>query len=119
MQHLILFSQDFLKKEYSEENVEFWKVCEDYRNIIDSNFVSLASLQENLSLRFPTRSDTNRAVQPQKMARGLKFRKYKDCTIYEVHALISCAVTAQLIYAFVFAYTKLKFLHDVFFPYCI
>ena len=23
---------------------------------------------------FPTRSDTNRAVQPQKMARGLKFR---------------------------------------------
>ena len=74
MQHLILFPQDFLKKEFSEENVEFWKVCEDYRNIIDSNFVSLASLQENLSLRFPTRSDTNRAVQPQKMDRGLKFR---------------------------------------------
>ena len=23
---------------------------------------------------FPTRSDTNRAVQPQKMARGMKFR---------------------------------------------
>ena len=23
---------------------------------------------------FPTKSDTNRAVQPQKMARGLKFR---------------------------------------------
>ena len=23
---------------------------------------------------FPTRSDTNRAAQPQKMARGLKFR---------------------------------------------
>ena len=32
---------------------------------------------EGLELRswgFPTRSDTNRAVQPQKMARGLKFR---------------------------------------------
>ena len=27
----------------------------------------------NLSSRFPTRSDTNRAVQPQKMARGLKY----------------------------------------------
>ena len=30
---------------------------------------------------FPTRSNTNRAVQPQKMARGLKFR------IYEVEGL--------------------------------
>ena len=30
-------------------------------------------LRENLSLGFPTRSDTNQAVQPQKIARGLKF----------------------------------------------
>ena len=30
---------------------------------------------------FPTRSDTNQAVQPHKMARGLKFR------IYEVEGL--------------------------------
>ena len=30
--------------------------------------------RENLSSRFPTRSDTNRAVQPQNMARGLPFR---------------------------------------------
>ena len=29
--------------------------------------------QENLSFGFPTRSDTNWAVQPQKMTRGLKF----------------------------------------------
>ena len=28
---------------------------------------------ENWSSGFPTRSDTNRAVQPRKMARGLKF----------------------------------------------
>ena len=33
-----------------------------------------ASLWENRSLGFPTRSDTNQAVQLQKMARGLKFR---------------------------------------------
>ena len=32
-----------------------------------------ASLWENRSSGFPTRSDTNRAVQSQKMARGLKF----------------------------------------------
>ena len=33
---------------------------------------------------FPTRSDTNRAVDPQLMARGLKFWSYgeRDCTIY-------------------------------------
>ena len=31
-------------------------------------------LQENLFWGFWTRSDTNRAIQPQKMARGLKFR---------------------------------------------
>ena len=36
---------------------------------------------ENRSSGFPTRSDTNRAVQPQKMARGLKF------CIYEVEEL--------------------------------
>ena len=30
--------------------------------------------EKNRSSGFPTRSDTNRAVQPQKMARGLKFR---------------------------------------------
>ena len=30
--------------------------------------------EKNRSSGFPTKSDTNRAVQPQKMARGLKFR---------------------------------------------
>ena len=30
---------------------------------------------------FPTRSDTNRAVQSQKTARGLKFTKKRDCAI--------------------------------------
>ena len=32
-----------------------------------------ATLCEDLSSGFPTRSNTNLAVQPQKMARGLKF----------------------------------------------
>ena len=37
-----------------------------------------------------------------------------DCTIYvaKTKALISCAVTAQLICAFVFAYTKSRFSHE-------
>ena len=38
-----------------------------------SNFLIWAPLWENRSSGFPTRSDTNQAVQPQKMARGLKF----------------------------------------------
>ena len=37
-----------------------------------------------MSSRFPTRSDTNRAVQPQKMARSLKLLKKLDCTVYVV-----------------------------------
>ena len=66
-------------------------------------------------------SDTNPAVQPQKMARGLEFlipvyicSMYTYCTIYvaQTKALISCAVTVQLICAFVFAYAKRWFSHD-------
>ena len=65
---------------------------------------------------FPTRSDRNRAVQPQKMARGLKFqiRKKRDCTIHvaKTKALISSVFIAQLICSFVFAYAKSRFSHD-------
>ena len=42
-------------------------------------------LKENLSSEFPNRSDINWAVQPKKMARGLKYfeyQEYTDCTIY-------------------------------------
>ena len=71
---------------------------------------------ENLSLVFPTRSDTNWAVQPQKMARGLKFRIQKFEGLYHLcrkkKALISCVVTAQLICVFVFAYAKSRLSHD-------
>ena len=65
---------------------------------------------------FPTRSDTNRAVQPQEMARGLKFR------ILEVKGLYySCSenkgasqfpVTAKLICVFDFAFAKNRFSHN-------
>ena len=36
----------------------------------------------NLSSGYPTRSKTNRAAQPQKMARGLKFRIQKVEGLY-------------------------------------
>ena len=43
-----------------------------------------AMSQENLPLGFLTRSDTNRAVQPQKMARGLKFRMSEEDLLFFV-----------------------------------
>ena len=65
-------------------------------------------MRENLSSGFLTRSNTNRAVQPQKITIGLRFGKSRDCTIYvaKTKVLISCAVTMQLICAYVFAYAK-------------
>ena len=59
---------------------------------------------------FPTWSDTNQAVQLQKMARGLKFqiKKVERFTFYEAKTkeLISFAGTAKLNCVFVFAYAK-------------
>ena len=39
-------------------------------------------MSPNRSSGFPTRSDTNRAVQPQKIAGGLKFRIYVEEGLY-------------------------------------
>ena len=59
---------------------------------------------------FPTRSDTNRAVQPQKIARGLKFRiKIEEeltICVAKTKALISFVVIAKLICVFVFHICK-------------
>ena len=56
-----------------------------------------------MSLGFPTKSDTNQAIQPQMMTIGLTIRKYGDCTIYVVttKVLISCTAIVQLICVFV------------------
>ena len=65
---------------------------------------------------FLTRSDTNRAVHPQKTARSLKFWILKVEGFYylcnEKKALISCTVTARLICTLVFAYAKKQVSHD-------
>ena len=51
--------------------------------------------------RFPTRSDTNQVVRPQKIVKSLKFgfKKKRNCTTHvaKIKVLISCAVIAQLI----------------------
>ena len=59
-------------------------------------------MEENLSLGFPTRSHINWPVQPQKMARSLKFwikkTNFTICVV-KTKALISFAFTAMLICA--------------------
>ena len=68
------------------------------------------------TLSLNTNEQTNWPVQPQKMARGLKIyiKKVEGlCYLYSKNkALISCAVTVQLICGFVFAYAKIRFSHD-------
>ena len=100
---------------YSEKFC-FWSVRPFFMFNSDEHEVNpsykWASLWENRSLGFPTRSLTNRAVQSQKMAKGLKFRIKEVEGVGKTKALISFAVTAKLICVFVFAYAKSRFSHN-------
>ena len=75
---------------------------------------------------FPNRSNTNRSVQAQEMARNWKLwilkveELYYRICVANTKALISLTVTAKLICDFVFAYAKCWFSHDAahfFFPF--
>ena len=68
-----------------------------------------ARTQENRSSEFPTRSDKTRPVQLQKKARSLTARD-----VAKTKALISCAVTAQLICDFFFRIGKKNTKQQVF-----
>ena len=76
-------------------------------------------MQENLSLGFLTRSDTNQNVQSQRMARSLKIQIYVVKGLYYLCSenkgtnQLNFLVTAKLIRcAFVFTYAKGRFSHD-------
>ena len=58
-------------------------------------------MQEKQSSGFPTRSDTNQAVQAQRMARGWKFRVYK---VEELYYQCSENKGADQLCAFVFSW---------------
>ena len=70
------------------------------------------------TLWFPTWSDTNQAVQSQKMDRSLKFRIWKVEGLYYIYIYSEnkgadqLSVTAKLICVYVFAYAKRWFAHD-------
>ena len=72
----------------------------------------LSRLVGKPTMWFPNRSDTNRPVQAQKRDRSLKFRNIAlSDRVAKTKALISFAVTAKLICAFVFAYEDCWFSH--------
>ena len=48
-------------------------------------------MRENRSSGFPTRSDTNRAVQAQKMARNFKFRIEEEKKLFYLGCENKCA----------------------------
>ena len=83
-----------------------------FRNAITChlNEVIWASLWENRSLEFPTRSDTNPTFSHRSWLETwhLRFRKKRDRTIRlaKTKALISLAVTAKLICVFIYGYAK-------------
>ena len=76
---------------------------------------------------FLTKSATNQAVQPQKIDRDLQFLIYEVEGLYylcgenkgadqladQLRGYRAAAVTGQTICAFVFAYAKSRFSHDV------
>ena len=73
----------------------------------------ITTLQGNLSLGFLTRLDTKRAIQVQKMARGLRIYEVEGLYyVAKIKELISCEVNSQLFCTFVFAYAKMRFSHD-------
>ena len=70
---------------YARQGKNFVVYLRD-QSYIMQNFIKINNIQaashENLSSGFPIRSDTNRAVQPQMMARGLKVRIYEVEVLY-------------------------------------
>ena len=77
---------------------------EDRFSHVAAQVITMSFFEKNSLPGFGTRSDTNLPVQSQKQDGSLK--KKRDFAIYgaKTKALIRCAVTAQLISAFVFAY---------------
>ena len=67
--------------------------------------------RENLSFGCPIRSDTNKDDVKRLEISNLESRRTYH--VVKRKALISCAITTQVICAFDFAYAKSRFSHDV------
>ena len=54
--------------------------------------------REKICLRFQTRLNTDRAVQPHKMSRGLKLRMWRDYILYVLEGLFyTCVYRGTLV----------------------
>ena len=73
----------------------------------------MSHVGKNLSSGIPTRSYTKQAVQPQKMARGLKLWMHDVEGLFylcsKMKGTNQLRLTTQLICAFVFTYAKNRF----------
>ena len=67
----------------------------DVQDHLSYHMSNMSRITRNLSLRFLTRSDTNWAVQPQKMARGLKFQTWEEEGLYFLDIAKKKAVLLQ------------------------
>ena len=81
----------FLKCNPSDDNsMHFYLTTTASPNLVNNTW---AARPENWSSGFPTRSDTNRSVQPQKMARSLKKKRNSIICVAKTKAVVSFAVS--------------------------
>ena len=86
---------------------------------ISLNTVDTESSVSPKRMWFPNRFNTNRVVQAQKKCRILKFlvhvyvKEKLHIHVVKTKALTSFAITAKLIFAFVFTNAKCWFCHDM------
>ena len=57
-------------------------ICTLAKDMLSCYVASMSHVTSRLAFECPTKSDTNQAVQSQKMARGCTLRKKRNCTIY-------------------------------------
>ena len=82
--------QKYVKNEKRYRLINFICLLAVYKKLIGTGRVlgtsilryAISLVMRKPVLRFPTRSDTNRAVQPQKLAKGLKFRIQEEGLYY-------------------------------------
>ena len=76
-------------EEQSDQDLICHSICIFCRHYSEVEFEP--RFEKNQSSGFPTRSHTNRAVQPQKMARGLKFCILEEEELYYLCSENKCA----------------------------
>ena len=96
----------------TDRNVATRDVETDVWSLFVSSSTTIEPCHEKTCLRGFRPGLTNQAVQPKKMASGLKFVTNEDEGFYNLCSENKGADPLQPICAFVFAYAKSRFSHD-------